>query len=189
MGSETFVEIILAILLPPLGVFLRYGCGVMSQFFSPNSVFILQYFSVFSFKLFFWLCSCFWFASAGRVLDLFVADHIGIYPWNYICNICAGWLEKEEIWKPSFNECLFLILVCRKFVCLWLLDLCCCRTLNRYYHLLASPDLIKGCCFIWVLVLGIALCSKWKQRSKYLKIGMKIVSSLGWFRKMCLVSS
>ncbi|KAE8647966.1 uncharacterized protein LOC101203086 [Cucumis sativus] len=28
MGSETFVEIILAILLPPLGVFLRYGCGV-----------------------------------------------------------------------------------------------------------------------------------------------------------------
>uniref|UniRef100_A0A9I9EIC4 Uncharacterized protein n=1 Tax=Cucumis melo TaxID=3656 RepID=A0A9I9EIC4_CUCME len=27
MGSETFVEIILAILLPPLGVFLRYGCG------------------------------------------------------------------------------------------------------------------------------------------------------------------
>lgn len=28
MGSETFVEIILAILLPPVGVFLRYGCGV-----------------------------------------------------------------------------------------------------------------------------------------------------------------
>jgi len=28
MGSETFVEVILAILLPPVGVFLRYGCGV-----------------------------------------------------------------------------------------------------------------------------------------------------------------
>lgn len=28
MGSETFLEIILAILLPPVGVFLRYGCGV-----------------------------------------------------------------------------------------------------------------------------------------------------------------
>ncbi|KAG4930941.1 hypothetical protein AAZX31_17G175000 [Glycine max] len=28
MGSETFLEVILAILLPPVGVFLRYGCGV-----------------------------------------------------------------------------------------------------------------------------------------------------------------
>ncbi|KMS95518.1 hypothetical protein BVRB_007580 [Beta vulgaris subsp. vulgaris] len=28
MGSETFVEVILAILLPPLGVFLRYGIAV-----------------------------------------------------------------------------------------------------------------------------------------------------------------
>ncbi|XP_042416795.1 low temperature-induced protein lt101.2-like [Zingiber officinale] len=28
MGSATFVEVILALLLPPLGVFLRYGCGV-----------------------------------------------------------------------------------------------------------------------------------------------------------------
>ncbi|KAG9138900.1 hypothetical protein Leryth_007528 [Lithospermum erythrorhizon] len=28
MGSETFVEVILAILIPPVGVFLRYGCRV-----------------------------------------------------------------------------------------------------------------------------------------------------------------
>uniref|UniRef100_A0A8I6WMN6 Uncharacterized protein n=2 Tax=Hordeum vulgare subsp. vulgare TaxID=112509 RepID=A0A8I6WMN6_HORVV len=28
MGSETFVEILLAILLPPVGVFLRYGIGM-----------------------------------------------------------------------------------------------------------------------------------------------------------------
>ncbi|XP_020224747.1 low temperature-induced protein lt101.2 [Cajanus cajan] len=28
MGSETFLEVILAILLPPVGVFLRYGCAV-----------------------------------------------------------------------------------------------------------------------------------------------------------------
>ncbi|KAB1212213.1 hypothetical protein CJ030_MR5G024981 [Morella rubra] len=27
MGSETFLEVLLAILLPPVGVFLRYGCG------------------------------------------------------------------------------------------------------------------------------------------------------------------
>ena len=31
MGSETFLEIILAILLPPVGVFLRYGCGVSTK--------------------------------------------------------------------------------------------------------------------------------------------------------------
>ncbi|GMY14696.1 low temperature-induced protein lt101.2-like [Fagus crenata] len=28
MGSQTFIEVLLAILLPPVGVFLRYGCGV-----------------------------------------------------------------------------------------------------------------------------------------------------------------
>ncbi|KAB1200335.1 Hydrophobic protein RCI2A [Morella rubra] len=28
MGSQTFLEVLLAILLPPVGVFLRYGCGV-----------------------------------------------------------------------------------------------------------------------------------------------------------------
>ncbi|OAY38794.1 low temperature-induced protein lt101.2-like [Manihot esculenta] len=28
MGAETFVEVILAIILPPIGVFLRYGCGI-----------------------------------------------------------------------------------------------------------------------------------------------------------------
>ncbi|ESQ49469.1 hypothetical protein EUTSA_v10021895mg [Eutrema salsugineum] len=28
MGTATFIDILLAILLPPLGVFLRFGCGV-----------------------------------------------------------------------------------------------------------------------------------------------------------------
>ncbi|XP_057801996.1 salt stress-induced hydrophobic peptide ESI3-like [Salvia miltiorrhiza] len=28
MGSETFLEVILAILVPPVGVFLRYGLGI-----------------------------------------------------------------------------------------------------------------------------------------------------------------
>ncbi|XP_043698080.1 low temperature-induced protein lt101.2 [Telopea speciosissima] len=27
MGSETFIEVILAIFIPPVGVFLRYGCA------------------------------------------------------------------------------------------------------------------------------------------------------------------
>jgi len=28
MASATFLEVLLAIFLPPVGVFLRYGCGV-----------------------------------------------------------------------------------------------------------------------------------------------------------------
>ncbi|CAN6581087.1 unnamed protein product [Malus baccata var. baccata] len=28
MGSETFLEVLCAIFLPPVGVFIRYGCGV-----------------------------------------------------------------------------------------------------------------------------------------------------------------
>ncbi|KNA17495.1 hypothetical protein SOVF_079420 isoform B [Spinacia oleracea] len=28
MGAATFIDIILAILLPPLGVFFKYGCAV-----------------------------------------------------------------------------------------------------------------------------------------------------------------
>ncbi|KAK9154133.1 hypothetical protein Sjap_001613 [Stephania japonica] len=28
MGSATFIEILLAIFLPPIGVFLRYGIGI-----------------------------------------------------------------------------------------------------------------------------------------------------------------
>ncbi|RXI09091.1 hypothetical protein DVH24_023235 [Malus domestica] len=40
MGSETFLEVILAIILPPVGVFLRYGCAVSVSFTpsSPNPV-------------------------------------------------------------------------------------------------------------------------------------------------------
>ncbi|KAH7444068.1 hypothetical protein KP509_02G062800 [Ceratopteris richardii] len=28
MGSATFIDVLLSIILPPLGVFLRFGCGV-----------------------------------------------------------------------------------------------------------------------------------------------------------------
>ena len=33
MGTATFIDILLAILLPPLGVFLRYGCEVITWIF------------------------------------------------------------------------------------------------------------------------------------------------------------
>ncbi|KAI5078684.1 hypothetical protein GOP47_0006355 [Adiantum capillus-veneris] len=29
MGYATFIDVLLAIILPPLGVFLRYGCGIV----------------------------------------------------------------------------------------------------------------------------------------------------------------
>ncbi|KAJ1695531.1 hypothetical protein LUZ63_012229 [Rhynchospora breviuscula] len=41
MGSETFIEVLLAILLPPIGVFLRYGCGVSNLFLSSTFFFFL----------------------------------------------------------------------------------------------------------------------------------------------------
>jgi len=50
MGSETFVEVILAILLPPVGVFLRYGCGVSIFLFS-FLLFLLIYHTLFIFEI------------------------------------------------------------------------------------------------------------------------------------------
>jgi uncharacterized membrane protein YqaE (UPF0057 family) len=34
MGAATCIDIILAIILPPLGVFLKFGCGVSIRFFA-----------------------------------------------------------------------------------------------------------------------------------------------------------
>ncbi|EEF38470.1 conserved hypothetical protein [Ricinus communis] len=44
MGSETFLEVILAILLPPVGVFLRYGCGhfIVSNFHLVENSFVCE---------------------------------------------------------------------------------------------------------------------------------------------------
>jgi hypothetical protein len=43
MASATFVEVLLAIFLPPVGVFLRYGCGV-----SPQDNFVICPYLIFS---------------------------------------------------------------------------------------------------------------------------------------------
>ena len=32
-GTATCIDIILAIILPPLGVFFKFGCGVSSQYY------------------------------------------------------------------------------------------------------------------------------------------------------------
>ncbi|KAF7126278.1 hypothetical protein RHSIM_Rhsim11G0105800 [Rhododendron simsii] len=70
MGTATCVDIILAILLPPLGVFFKYGCKVLS--------------------LLSLLCG---------VLDLSVADHIGVHPWNPLCSLCP-----HQVNKPPEEE-------------------------------------------------------------------------------------
>lgn len=58
MGSETFLEVLLAILLPPVGVFLRYGCGVILltqtlNFLTQNLLF--SWTGLFFFFFFFWI--------------------------------------------------------------------------------------------------------------------------------------
>ena len=87
MGSETFLEIILAILLPPVGVFLRYGCGVIIYFLPISCPFLSFEIYIYSFA------SC---GFADRVLDRLVADNLGIYTWNYIRNLCVGWVVEDE---------------------------------------------------------------------------------------------
>jgi len=71
MGSETFIEVILAILIPPLGVFLRYGCGVftLSLFLIPSLSLVVPFSMFLCFFLYIYFCClieliyvifCFW---------------------------------------------------------------------------------------------------------------------------------
>ncbi|RZC76505.1 hypothetical protein C5167_000576, partial [Papaver somniferum] len=104
MGSETFVEIILAILLPPIGVFLRYGCGVITR----NLSLFLHYFIS---------------SARGGILDLFVVDDIGIHSWNYICNLCIGRVV-FSLWKGGTEMIIDVVLnVVVVVVLLFVLDL------------------------------------------------------------------
>ncbi|KAL5734887.1 hypothetical protein ACOSP7_032748 [Xanthoceras sorbifolium] len=112
MGSETFLEVILAILLPPVGVFLRYGCGVDSRGESTHQ--LRQGLKLSS--------SSAWTRSEveqlplnfgevtylrpenpsievpklwpdiGGVLDMFVADNIGLHTGDYIRDLCFSWI-------------------------------------------------------------------------------------------------
>ncbi|KVI09731.1 Proteolipid membrane potential modulator, partial [Cynara cardunculus var. scolymus] len=98
MGAETFVEIILAIILPPIGVFLRYGCGVSNLNFSSLS--IDHYDQPFresdspktrcfgGLVQFVKLIVC--IENADRILDMFIADDIGLSSGYYIRNLCFG---------------------------------------------------------------------------------------------------
>ncbi|CAN6565744.1 unnamed protein product [Malus baccata var. baccata] len=78
MGSETFLEVILAIILPPVGVFLRFGCGVSGVL----DMFVADNIGIYTRNHICIMCPC------RGVLDMFVADNIGIYTRNHICIMC-----------------------------------------------------------------------------------------------------
>lgn len=95
MAAATFCEILIAILLPPLGVFLKYSCGVSINISKPfiwfrsllhiRNMRLLTSSRKHSHLLY---SACCWFSSAyalcvdllaAWVLDLFDPDHLGIY--------------------------------------------------------------------------------------------------------------
>lgn len=75
MSTATFVDIIIAILLPPLGVFLRFGCGVYL------SIFLLI------------TRLCFILINYTSI-DIFTCIHRKIKSWNYdfCCRLSFGYV-------------------------------------------------------------------------------------------------
>ena len=95
MTTATFVDIILAILLPPLGVFLRFGCEVPNSFtffISFHFIFFFFFIIFLSYSFFMWLI-----INSGWVLDLFVADPFWLSPWDTLCYLCYH--------QVNFNLC------------------------------------------------------------------------------------
>ena len=87
MGTATFIDILLAILLPPLGVFLRYGCGVITLFSFPliNSYVVLfSHLYIFS-KIKVWN---YIFLLLGWVLDMFGIDAAWVSSWDPLRPLC-----------------------------------------------------------------------------------------------------
>lgn len=88
MSTATFVDIIIAILLPPLGVFLRFGCGVYLSIFLliTRLCFILinliDIFYIYSQKE--KLKVEIMNFVAGWVLDMFGFDAAWVYSWDHI---------------------------------------------------------------------------------------------------------
>ena len=78
MGS--FLEILCAVLIPPVGVFLRFGCGVIcfSYIYHLYLTLIVE-----DSNLFFLTFGNTFFAVG--VLALFAPDVLWFYPWNGIC--------------------------------------------------------------------------------------------------------
>lgn len=91
-GTATCIDILLAIILPPLGVFLKFGCQVPNSFIFFISFHISLIFIFLSYSFFMWLIN-----NSDRVLDMFVADPFRLSPWDYLCCLCHH--------QVNFNLC------------------------------------------------------------------------------------
>ena len=91
-GTATCIDILLAIILPPLGVFLKFGCQVPNSFSLFHSISCIFIFIFLSYSFFTWVIN-----NSDRVLDLFVADPFRLSPWDYICCLCHH--------QVNFNLC------------------------------------------------------------------------------------
>ncbi|GMG99811.1 hypothetical protein Nepgr_001651 [Nepenthes gracilis] len=86
-SSETFLEILLAIILPPLGVFLKYRC--MAEFW----ISVLLALSG-------WIPVIIYAVYGCGVLDQRLADSLGLDPWNYICRLGHHQVNRRSNMEP-----------------------------------------------------------------------------------------
>lgn len=117
---EIFCEILIAILLPPLGVCLRHGC--CSVRFCPSLSYIQNNDISYSIYVYMFDERESWssiFNLTGWVLALFAADYSGLYPWNNLCSLChrfcRSWSVLWRIQASSLRSRLipFALALCR----------------------------------------------------------------------------
>lgn len=86
-GTANCIDIILAIILPPLGVFLKFGCQVCIVLIKLKK---RERERGGSFDLIFDLMLIIHgnLQTTGGVLDLFAADTIWVYTRDYLCCLC-----------------------------------------------------------------------------------------------------
>uniref|UniRef100_A0A3Q7EP49 Uncharacterized protein n=1 Tax=Solanum lycopersicum TaxID=4081 RepID=A0A3Q7EP49_SOLLC len=101
MGDNTMtcIDILLAIILPPLGVFLKFNCQILCSF---NVYFV------------------FWENKTGGVLDLCFADSLWVATWYHLCYlgphqvIIIWWIFEDHIITTSLMDGVILSLFTKK---------------------------------------------------------------------------
>lgn len=101
MARASFIDVLLAIILPPLGVFLAFGCAVSD--FTSSIVFSFQLDGMptrMSFEskrgaLSGGTPGADHEVDAGGVLDMSAADHLGVRPRHHICHLRSRRLNKS----------------------------------------------------------------------------------------------
>lgn len=115
-GTATFIDIILAIILPPLGVFLKFGCHVCvsCSWFTISQHVLLLLFQFFMTKLQSWwacLCMCLLLVSTNNNYTVILVWYMYVYNdilfrwyfstlvlmvYNYIWRIGGRWYIDQE---------------------------------------------------------------------------------------------